>query len=55
VPDGLGEALAYILVPLALLGYGLYAYMAGWGAMHSLLGIVGYFVGCGVILRRISR
>lgn len=53
--DGLGKAFAYVLVPCALLGYGLYAYMVGWGAHHALTGIAGYLAGWGVVLWRISR
>jgi len=53
--DGLGEASAYVLIPCALLGYGLYAYAVGWGALHALLGIGGYLAGWAVVLRRMSR
>ncbi len=48
------EASMFVLVPSALLFYGLYAMAAGWGGYHALGGLVGYGVGWIVALARIN-
>ncbi len=53
--DGWGEVALYTLIPLALLGYGLWGMARGWDPKHAILGLVGYLAGCGVILWRMNR